>query len=172
MVTKNLLTRQLNEAANFSHSKVLECEGNSGEFVELVPEQLNYLGPKDLTQYFIRSKDGWLQNWESLGNNLSFSRQTNMSLDSGGNIEVEVVLGRFPNNPKRIHSFKQVLHETWITQGGCWAPSSPSTFPPCSLSSSPTWPTTSRAFSLKPSSLLIWLWCWWVSFYWPASLTF
>ena len=35
--------------------KVLECEGNSGEFVELVPEQLNYLGPKDLTQYFIRS---------------------------------------------------------------------------------------------------------------------
>ena len=36
--------------------KVLECEGNSGEFVELVPEQLNYLGPKDLTQYFIRSR--------------------------------------------------------------------------------------------------------------------
>ena len=35
--------------------KVLECEGNSGEFVELVPQQLNYLGPKDLTQYFIRS---------------------------------------------------------------------------------------------------------------------
>ena len=38
--------------------KVLECEGNSGEFVELVPEQLNYLGPKDLTQYFIRSTQG------------------------------------------------------------------------------------------------------------------
>ena len=37
--------------------KVLECEGNSGEFVELVPEQLNYLGPKDLTQYFIRFAD-------------------------------------------------------------------------------------------------------------------
>ena len=41
---------------DFSYSdKVLECEGNSGEFVELVPQQLNYLGPKDLTQYFIRS---------------------------------------------------------------------------------------------------------------------
>ena len=41
---------------NSSYSdKVLECEGNSGEFVELVPQQLNYLGPKDLTQYFIRS---------------------------------------------------------------------------------------------------------------------
>ena len=38
-----------------NYEKVLECEGNSGEFVELVPEQLNYLGPKDLTQYFIRS---------------------------------------------------------------------------------------------------------------------
>ena len=33
-----------------------QTEGNSGEFVELVPEQLNYLGPRDLTQYFIRSK--------------------------------------------------------------------------------------------------------------------
>ena len=40
--------------------KVLECEGNSGEFVELVPEQLNYLGPRDLTQYFIRSKMRWI----------------------------------------------------------------------------------------------------------------
>ena len=34
---------------------VLQCEGNSGEFVQLVVEQLDYLGPKDLTQYFIRS---------------------------------------------------------------------------------------------------------------------
>ena len=58
MVMKHLSTRQLHKAANYSHFKVLECEGNSGEFVELVPEQLNYLGPKDLTQYFIRSKDG------------------------------------------------------------------------------------------------------------------
>ena len=41
-----------------NYEKVLECEGNSGEFVELVPEQLNYLGPKDLTQYFIRSTQG------------------------------------------------------------------------------------------------------------------
>ena len=33
---------------------VFECEGNSGEFVPLVPQPLEYLGPKDLTQYFIR----------------------------------------------------------------------------------------------------------------------
>ena len=33
---------------------VFECEGNSGEFVQLVPQHLDYLGPKDLTQYFIR----------------------------------------------------------------------------------------------------------------------
>ena len=33
---------------------VFECEGNSGEFVQLVPQHLEYLGPKDLTQYFIR----------------------------------------------------------------------------------------------------------------------
>ena len=44
------------QIANSFHFKILECEGNSGEFVELVPEHLNYLGPKDLTQYFIRSK--------------------------------------------------------------------------------------------------------------------
>jgi hypothetical protein len=38
-----------------SCAMVLECEGNTGEFVELVPDTLKYLGPKDLTQYFIRS---------------------------------------------------------------------------------------------------------------------
>jgi hypothetical protein len=42
--------------------------------VELVPEELEYLGPKDLTQYFIR--------------------QTNMSLGGKGEVLVEVVLGR------------------------------------------------------------------------------
>ena len=36
---------------------VFQCEGNSGEFVQLVPQHLEYLGPKDLTQYFIRSKE-------------------------------------------------------------------------------------------------------------------
>ena len=53
---------------------ILETEGNSGEFVELVPQGLEYLGPKDLTQYFIR--------------------QTNMSINAKGQILVEVVLGR------------------------------------------------------------------------------
>ena len=54
------LMRGLNLGKYFARNseKVLECEGNSGEFVELVPEQLNYLGPKDLTQYFIRSTQG------------------------------------------------------------------------------------------------------------------
>ena len=33
---------------------LMEMEGNSGEFVELAPESLAYLGAKDLTQYFIR----------------------------------------------------------------------------------------------------------------------
>jgi hypothetical protein len=42
--------------------------------VELVPEELQYLGPKDLTQYFIR--------------------QTNMTLGGAGEVLVEVVLGR------------------------------------------------------------------------------
>ena len=50
-----LLYRSSWETDSSYSDKVLECEGNSGEFVELVPEQLNYLGPKDLTQYFIRS---------------------------------------------------------------------------------------------------------------------
>ena len=45
---------------------VLEPDGNSGEFIELVDDGLKYLGPMDLTQYFIRStemtkaKDGTL----------------------------------------------------------------------------------------------------------------
>ena len=50
-----LLYRSSWETDSSYFDKVLECEGNSGEFVELVPQQLNYLGPKDLTQYFIRS---------------------------------------------------------------------------------------------------------------------
>ena len=50
-----LLYRSSWETDSSYSDKVLECEGNSGEFVELVPQQLNYLGPKDLTQYFIRS---------------------------------------------------------------------------------------------------------------------
>ena len=40
---------------------LLEMEGNSGEFVKLVPESLAYLGPKDLTQYFIRWSHGFSQ---------------------------------------------------------------------------------------------------------------
>ena len=53
---------------------VFDTEGNSGEFVELLATELNYLGPQDLTQYFIR--------------------QSNISLTPTGFIEVEVVLGR------------------------------------------------------------------------------
>ena len=53
---------------------VFNTEGNSGQFVELVASELNYLGPQDLTQYFIR--------------------QNNITRTASGNIEVEVVLGR------------------------------------------------------------------------------
>ena len=57
-----------------SCAMLFDTEGNSGEFVELVATELNYLGPQDLTQYFIRSN--------------------NISLTPTGFIEVEVVLGR------------------------------------------------------------------------------
>ena len=53
---------------------VFEPDGNSGEFVDLKAEELNYLGPQDLTQYFIR--------------------QTSMNKTMAGAIKVEVVLGR------------------------------------------------------------------------------
>jgi hypothetical protein len=57
-----------------SCAMIFDTEGNSGEFVELVASQLNYLGPQDLTQYFIR--------------------HTSMNLTTTGYIAVEVVLGR------------------------------------------------------------------------------
>ena len=54
---------------------VLSTEGNSGEFVELIVSELNYLGPRDLTQYFIR--------------------ETSMNLTGGQkDVEVQVILGR------------------------------------------------------------------------------
>ena len=53
---------------------IFDSDGNSGEFVDLVAEELNYLGPKDLTQYFIR--------------------QTSMNKTVEGSVKVEVVLGR------------------------------------------------------------------------------
>ena len=53
---------------------LFDTEGNSGEFVELVPSELNYLGPQDLTQYFIR--------------------QTSINTTVTRGIKVEVVLGR------------------------------------------------------------------------------
>ena len=31
-----------------------DFDGNSGEFIQLVDDGLQYLGPRDLTQYFIR----------------------------------------------------------------------------------------------------------------------
>ena len=52
-----------------------QTEGNTGEFVELVVSGLKYIGPKDLTQYFIRN--------------------TNMTLGADNEVEVTVVLGRF-----------------------------------------------------------------------------
>ena len=33
---------------------ILQPDGNSGEFIQLVDDGLQYLGPRDLTQYFIR----------------------------------------------------------------------------------------------------------------------
>ena len=53
----------------------LQPDGNSGEFIDLVDDGLEYLGPRDLTQYFIRS--------------------TKMIRDMDtGSINVMVVLGR------------------------------------------------------------------------------
>ena len=52
-----------------------QTEGNSEEFVELVLSGLEYTGPKDLTQYFIRN--------------------TSMALGvRNDEVEVKVVLGR------------------------------------------------------------------------------
>ena len=53
---------------------ILQPDGNTAEFIELVDDGLEYLGPRDLTQYFIRS--------------------TKMSKSQAGSIEVVVVLGR------------------------------------------------------------------------------
>ena len=33
---------------------VLTTAGNAGEFVQLIADNFTYLGPRDLTQYFIR----------------------------------------------------------------------------------------------------------------------
>jgi len=52
----------------------LKPNGNSDEFMELVEDGLDYLGPRDLTQYFIRSVD--------------------MEKDQIGSIMIRVVLGR------------------------------------------------------------------------------
>lgn len=52
----------------------LKPNGNSDEFMELVEDGLDYLGPWDLTQYFIRSVD--------------------MEKDQIGSIMIRVVLGR------------------------------------------------------------------------------
>ena len=49
-------------------------KGNSGNFAQLVKDELRYLGPIDLTQYFVKS-------W-------------NMNLTQD-NMEVEIVLGKF-----------------------------------------------------------------------------
>ena len=53
---------------------ILEPDGNSGEFIEILNDGLEYLGPSDLTQYFIRT--------------------TGMSRTEFGSLMVVVVLGR------------------------------------------------------------------------------
>ena len=53
---------------------IFASEGNSGEFVNLMASDLNYLGPKDLTQYFIR--------------------ETFMNNTLKGHVQLEVILGR------------------------------------------------------------------------------
>ena len=53
---------------------ILEPDGNSGEFIEILDNGLEYLGPSDLTQYFIRT--------------------TGISRTDLGSIMVVVVLGR------------------------------------------------------------------------------
>ena len=35
----------------------LTTQGNMGEFVQLVSNKMSYLGPSDLTQYFIRGTE-------------------------------------------------------------------------------------------------------------------
>ena len=53
---------------------ILSPDGNNGEFIDLHEDGLEYLGPMDLTQYFIRS--------------------TGTSMSEEGSISVVVVLGR------------------------------------------------------------------------------
>lgn len=53
---------------------ILSPDGNNGEFIDLHDDGLEYLGPMDLTQYFIRS--------------------TGTSMSEEGSISVVVVLGR------------------------------------------------------------------------------
>lgn len=55
-------------------SMILSPDGNNGEFIDLHDDGLEYLGPMDLTQYFIRS--------------------TGTSMSEEGSISVVVVLGR------------------------------------------------------------------------------
>lgn len=55
-------------------SMILSPDGNNGEFIEIQDDGLEYLGPMDLTQYFIRS--------------------TGISMSEEGSISVVVVLGR------------------------------------------------------------------------------
>merc|ERR1719234_1288177 len=53
---------------------IFETEGNTGEFVELVISGLEYIGPKELTQYFIKD--------------------TKMAFGLNNDITVTVVMGR------------------------------------------------------------------------------
>ena len=130
-----------------------KCEGNSGEFVELVPEKLNYLGPKDLTQYFIRSKEMIDSLFVLLQANQHQPGYGRKHWSGSSSWKVSKFQKKFPNY-------------IYVIEGDCWAPSSLCTSQPCSSSSSRTWPTTSSPSSSKPSSPSTWLSCWWVSCQW------
>ena len=78
-------------------SSLAQTEGNTGEFVELVVSGLKYIGPKDLTQYFIRN--------------------TNMTLGADNEVEVTVVLGRF------VTGRNLSLSQPDCSSGGCLEPS-------------------------------------------------
>ena len=54
---------------------LINPDGNSGEFINLIDDGLEYLGPMDLAQYFVRT--------------MSMTRQ-----HSDGSIDIELVLGR------------------------------------------------------------------------------
>lgn len=52
----------------------MEMKGNSGSFAKLIPAQLNYLGPIDLTQYFVKRWDIKMTKNETLAIEIDLGR--------------------------------------------------------------------------------------------------